>query len=92
MRNLCYRVCILSILCLVLCYFMNLDDRDNILWLILASIVMTSFLGFKDSNSEGVIIIVDKFRKLRENFRWKDLNNGREARKIIWRGYKVVRD
>jgi len=92
MKGMIFHVCALVVASLVFCSCVDLDNSGNILILILGLVTMSRCRVFKDPNSPNVILIVDEFRKLRSNFRWEALNNGRKTRKDIWGRYSLARD
>lgn len=80
-------------LSLLICSFLDLGIFGDLLLLALGLVTLSSICSLKDSNSEGVILIVDKFRALRRNFSWEARNGNRQqGSKRIPRRYSLVRD
>lgn len=66
MCKLVLRVAVLLGLMIGLCRLLDLGLFGEILLMILSIITLSSVCGLKDSNNRGVILIVDKFRVLRD--------------------------
>lgn len=66
MRSLVLRVVVFLGLMIGLCILLDLGSYGELMIVILSTITLSSVCGLKDSNRRGVIIIVDKFRVLRD--------------------------
>ena len=80
-------------LSLLFCNFLDLGIFGDLLLLVLGLTTISSICSLKDSNSGGVILIVDKFRVLRRNFSWEASNGNRQqGSKRIPRRYTLAGD